>query len=501
MLPRPLRLSLAALIVVFAPALLTSAQTATPVPDAPPAMAAPVNLPPIVNASVTPRRVVYLDSMPTAGAQVMVDATKSEDPEGQPLTYAHDVNGDGVFTPWFFRAEVAEPVTMPGPFVATARVRDPLGAVGEQQVHMLARQFSRSYIRSTWNTSMPAFGLVGGLPAFVYEDYDKNLVLTGNDLADGRGRWTTVTVKPVNAMQEWLGISDYKWGTSCQLTDIWGVALLCDFRMEKDGSYMLRYLVTADPWSGKWTDLEVVKVRGEPAPTLGTIAYLPAVLYFNNNSLALLVGNWSAESGAVMVGGGFELIWSEDVGAAPPATHSAVVGVGDDFALPAFVYLNAAKPQLIYAVNQQADGRGKWDYIPIEGQTGDIGRPSLAMIAGRPTIAYRDGRKGHLKLAVNDRADGRGKWQVTVVYPGTADGPRTQSLAAIDGRAGIAFEDAARGLLFAYDPGVQTGNYWPVAVVDHRGNPALRRDPVLIAIDGSPAIGYGPFSIQFAAAR
>ncbi len=111
-------------------------------------MAAAVNLPPIVNASVIPRRVVYLDSMPTAGAQLMVDATKSEDPEGQPLTYAHDVNGDGVFTPWFFRAEAAEPITMPGPFIVTGASRDPLGAVGEQQLQMLARQFSRSYIRA-----------------------------------------------------------------------------------------------------------------------------------------------------------------------------------------------------------------------------------------------------------------------------------------------------------------------------------------------------------------
>ena len=134
-------------------------------------------------------------------------------------------------------------------------------------------------------------------------------------------------------------------------------------------------------------------------------------------------------------------------------------------------------------------------------QMGDTGRPALAMIAGRPAIAYRDGVKGHLKLAVNDSADGRGKWQVTVVYPGTPDGPRTQSLAAIDGRAGIAFEDATRGLLFAYDPGLPSGNYWPVALVDRLRNPTIRRDPVLIAIDGRPAIGYGPYSIQFATAR
>ncbi len=500
MLPRSLRLTLTVLIVALAPALLTAAQTATPVPDAPPALAAAVNLPPIVNASINPRRVVYLDSMPTAGAQLMVDATQSEDPEGQALTYAHDVNGDGIFTEWFFRAEAAEPITMPGPFVVTTRVRDPLGAVGEQQIHMLARQFSRSLIRGTSNQSGTPFGLANGRPAFVYKDGKGNLVITGNDLADGSGPWRTAVVKPVDAVRAYYGMEEYIGDIPCQMQTTWGVSLLCTFN-QGNGTYTLRYFVTDDPWSAKWSDLEVVQVRGEPAPTLGTIANLPAVLYFNNNALALLVGNGSAEADAVMVGGGFELIWSEDVGAAPPATHSAVVGVGDDFTLPAFVYLNVAKAQLSYAVNQQADGRGKWDYIPVDMQTGDIGVPSLAMIAGRPAIAYRDGRKGHLKLAVNDRADGRGKWQVTVVYPGTADGPRTQSLAAIDGRAGIAFEDGTRGLLFAYDPGLPTGNYWPVAVVDQRSYPSIRRDPTLIAIDGRPAIGYGPYSIQFATAQ
>mgnify|MGYP001125099086 CR=1 FL=1 len=115
----------------------------------------------------------------------------------------------------------------------------------------------------------------------------------------------------------------------------------------------------------------------------------------------------------------------------------------------------------------------------------DTGRPALAMIAGRPAIAYRDGAKGHLKLAVNDSADGRGKWQVTVVYPGTPDGPRTQSLAAIDGRAGIAFEDATRGLLFAYDPGLPSGNYWPVALVDERlSSAAASQDLREIGITG-----------------
>ena len=52
--------------------------------------------------------------------------------------------------------------------------------------------------------------------------------------------------------------------------------------------------------------------------------------------------------------------------------------------------------------DRQPDGRGQWDIVPIEGQAGDIGAPSLAVIAGRPAVAYRDGAKGHLKLAVSE---------------------------------------------------------------------------------------------------
>lgn len=500
---RPLRFVAVLVLVLLAPIALSAAQTTTPIPDAPPPVTA-TNLPPIVNALIVPRRVVYLDTASSAGAQVMLDAYKSEDPEGQPLTYAHDVNGDGVFTPWFFRSEASEMVTMAGPFVATARVRDPLGAVGEQQIHMQARQFSRSAIRYTGNRSMPAFALVHGRPAFVYEDGDGNLVMTINDLVDGSGPWTTHMVKPFDVVRDWTGIDEVNWGASCQMAapDA-GAHLICTFEPER-GGYTMRYLLSDDPMSTKWRDVEVATVSGVPAPTLGGVGGLPAVLYFNNNSLALLVATWGNTPDAVMASEAFELMWSTDVGTAPPATHSAVVPVGESLTLPAFAYLAANKAQLIYAVNQQADGRGRWDLVPIETQTGDIGTPSVAMVAGRPAIAYRDGAKGYLKLASSETPDGRGKWTVVVVDPAPADGPRTQSLAAIDGRASIAYEHATRGLLFAYDNGVRDAGYWPTAVVDHRtapGNTAYRRSPTLVAIDGRPAIGYGPFGINYATAR
>ncbi len=157
----------------------------------------------------------------------------------------------------------------------------------------------------------------------------------------------------------------------------------------------------------------------------------------------------------------------------------------------------------MFAVKSQSDARGQWTIVPVDGQSRDSGSPSLALIGGKPAIAYRDGAKGWLKLATNDAPDGRGKWTVKTVYAAADKSPRTQSLAAIDGRAGIAFDDSARGLLFAYDPGGQPDMTWPVAVIARPIPTDIvpGRAPVLVALDGRPAIGYGPYILTYAIAR
>jgi hypothetical protein len=456
----------------------------------------------VVNASVTPRRVVYLDALPSAGAQVMVDATASVDPEGQPLNYAADANGDGVLSQWFFRPESSEQVTMPGPFVITARAQDPLGAVGEQQVHMLARQFSTRVASGASSSPGFAFALANGRPAFFFESSHGDLMMTSSDGGDGTGRWSTAVVKPVDVVRDWLGAREFNWGTTCRATEHLGVALVCAFK-PKNGGYMLRYLRSTDPASGEWSDLEVVRVSEDPAAMPGAVGYFPAILYYNNSAVVLLMATWAPGADAVRVGGGFELVWSLNVGNAPRGSHSGVIGVGPKLDQPAFAYLDAARAQLIYVVGSQADGRGKWDMIPVEGQNGDTGTPSLALIGGRPAIAYRDGARGWLKLATSEAVDGRGKWTVRTVYAPADKSPRTQSLAEIDGRAGIAFEDAARGLLFAYDPGGRADVTWPVAAIAPP-LPAVigaPRAPVLIAAGNRPAIGYGPWILEYAIAR
>jgi hypothetical protein len=209
----------------------------------------------------------------------------------------------------------------------------------------------------------------------------------------------------------------------------------------------------------------------------------------------------------VMVSEEFELLWSTDVGDAPPASHSSVVPVGDPPMLPAIAYLDAAKGQLVVVVNQKADGHGNWDRVVVEPQQGDVGAPSLAMIGGRPAIAYRDGIKGYVKIAIAANPDGRGAWQVSVVDATTKPGgARVQSLAEIDGRAGVAYEHETRGLLFAYDPERPTADYWPAAVIDPRLLPfaggGYHLNPSLALVAGRPAVIYNSAGgMQFAMAH
>jgi hypothetical protein len=101
------------------------AQEPTPaVADQPPP-ACPSNLPPDVNATITPRRIVYLGSASGAGARVAIQAYKSQDPEGQPLLYSSDVDSEGTFTEFSLPAGSVELITMPGPFVAATLAHDP----------------------------------------------------------------------------------------------------------------------------------------------------------------------------------------------------------------------------------------------------------------------------------------------------------------------------------------------------------------------------------------
>ena len=70
-----------------------------------------------------PRQIVYLGVDPGASVFVTLLAYDTVIPAGLTPDYSCDVDGDGAFTPWFFRDDCGEKVTMAGPFVATMRVR------------------------------------------------------------------------------------------------------------------------------------------------------------------------------------------------------------------------------------------------------------------------------------------------------------------------------------------------------------------------------------------
>jgi hypothetical protein len=107
-------------------------------------------------------------------------------------------------------------------------------------------------------------------------------------------------------------------------------------------------------------------------------------------------------------------------------------------------------------------------------------------------------------VAVASTANGLGAWTVKTVAPRAGAG-RGQALATIDGRLAVAYEDENRGLVFAYDPGADYGDYWPSAVVDARVvnfSQGFFMSPSLAMVAGRPGIAYNSVGgIQFTAAR
>lgn len=389
---------------------------------------------------------------------------------------------------------------MPGPWVAAARVLDPLGAIGVQPFHMDARRFRASTFANS-RGAPSAVAIVAGRPAVVIQS-GPGFQFAINDQADGGGRWDMSAVLPIDWSMQGPTVD-----APCPLAVWLGHPHLACAHVAKGGALVLTHATNTLPdGSGTWDTGKLIQVRSDPAPTLGAAGDGLYLAYFQDRALTLLRYG-SRPLDAVVVGRGFELLWSTDVGSAPPASHSAVISVGDPPVLPAIAYLDAAKGQLVYAVNQKSDGRGRWDLVVVEPQQGDIGTPSLAMIGGRPAIAYRDGRKGYLKIAVAANPDGRGAWKVSVVDATTKPGgTRVQSLAEIDGRAGIAYEHETRGLLFAYDPERPTADYWPAAAIGAPPVPftdgRYHLNPSLALVAGRPAIVYYSVDgMQFATAR
>lgn len=459
-----------------------------------PAGGAP-GLPPVISARIIPSRVVYLGSAPGSNAQVVIQATGTVDPEGKALEYGCDSDGDGVFTPWFFHEPCAETVTMAGPFVASLHVRDEDQAVTTQSFHMEARQFETAFLDTGWGA--PALTTVAGRPALTYLG-DDGLMFAINSQRDGEGAWTSTQILPIDFSLQ-TGETAYR---PCPLALVAGrPAVACAYRTTN--AYPVMYAASdQSAGSGRWEIKKVIVLGDDSAPVLGIIQAGPAVTVFQDGAVTLLVGGIMVGSDAVMVSEDFELLTSFDVGPALPTAHSGMVTVGGKLALPALAFLDAKKGMLTYAVNQQSNGRGKWDTVAVEPQSGDIGAPVLAMLDGRPGIVYRDGAKGNLRVALAGTPDGRGAWKITVVAPRAAK--LGHSLALIDGRPAVAFQDDDHQLLFAYDPGFDNGQYWPSAVVDvwpsWAGDGYL--SPSLALIAGRPAIVYNQIGgTAFAAAR
>ena len=441
-----------------------------------------------------PRQIVYLGVDPGASVFVTLLAYDTVIPAGLTPDYSCDVDGDGAFTPWFFRNDCGEKVTMAGPFVATMRVRAAGREPASAALHMQARQFEAAYV-DVGQQDWPALAVVAGRPAIAYRDANAGLKFAINASADGSGAWTDTVVDARSGIE-----------CPCTLAVVGGHPTIAYADANQETLVVARN-ARADG-SGAW---ETWELGGEGAfayPTLTTVDGKPAVSYYHGGAIDLLVNEAADGSGSYRTDGVDGTRYSSEgvpgirigVGGGLAGPNATAL-VGDPPTLTALVAYDNNKAELVYKVQRRAPDKG-WTTVRLGDKTRNANFPTLAMLNGRPGIAFRDYLTGRLKIALATTADGQGEW--TVQDQDTSLQPKKhlgQSLALIDGRPAVAYTHDTQGVLFAYDSGRPDSGFWPSVAVGREGV-AGTGTPSLAQVAGRPAVVYADGAgIRFVRAR
>ena len=169
---------------------------------------------------------------------------------------------------------------------------------------------------------------------------------------------------------------------------------------------------------------------------------------------------------------------------------------------PAAVYKRDG--ELIFAINQAADGRGAWATSVID-TNGTWIYPDLAMVNGYPAVAYRRLSTGHLKFAVNSAADGLGDWSVRTLEEG--GGGVRPTLVEVDGRPAICalntwevcnvkWCNPYQAIKFYINDSPDGSGAWTIQTVTNGYRDSYNSvykdisDCAMALVDGRPAIAY-----------
>lgn len=177
---------------------------------------------------------------------------------------------------------------------------------------------------------------------------------------------------------------------------------------------------------------------------------------------------------------------------------------------PALSWVDAHDHQLRYvrALSESGIYRGDWDnVITVDGDCWAGSYPSLAVVDGRPAIAYEDALNYDLKYirALTSTGAEFYEWQSPVIVDSPGWVGVDPSLALVEGHPAISYYDLSKAdLKYARSTtphGLVASDWSQKAVVDSDG--IVGGSSTLAVVDGAPAISYldwGNRSVKYARA-
>jgi len=458
-------------------------------------MADPPNQPPVAMLNFNTNRVY----MGEAGDNELIsfNATGSYDPEGGPLEFAWDADGNGFFAAFGPGGTLDRAYTTPGSYLASVRARDDNGLVAEATRQVYAYRF-RHYMPDPTNdtTYCTSLAVVGGLPAFSHYNWGSgdlkySRATTASplsstdwnsyaiDTTDDVGYWNSLVV-----MSNGNPAIAYVDNTNGNLEFAYATVPLPD-----NAAYWFTYTIDSSGTVGRWLSMAV----RDGYPIISYYDITNGDLKFARSTLELPTapGDWAIHT----------VDSADDVGR---FCNLSVVST-DTADFPAIAYWDQTNDDVKYARASlwPPASSGGWLIYTLDGDDGSecgyMGVGSLrepGAVNGNPVVTYMDRTNWDLKIAIASvlEPSSAADWSIYALDDGTTYIGTSSSVARIGGR------------LFV--------SYWEMETLDLKlakakiGNPTSATDwwfhqvdtgyvftdwftTSLAVMDGKPIITYG----------
>jgi PKD repeat protein len=407
---------------------------------------------------------------------VTFDASGSEDPAGDIVSYQWDFESDGTIDETTTTPTISHVYTTVGSYTAQVTVVDDDG--NSDSATLTVR-----VLNGTWHTqtldvvgqvgTFTSAALIGGRPAIAYADqtnHRQKFVIAANN--EGTAWNIPLTVD-----------ANQRGGTYSSLAEIAGrpgIAFLDDLMgrvmyvrgLDSLGQTWAQPLGVAIP--GAIADVSLVQVQGSPA-----IAFVDETQSNDGDPVyvrALNSAGTSWDDGLLIDDTG------EDVSALDMKIINGVPAVG---------YVEEASRDLRFV--QSRDNVGNSWFLPVDAvSVGAVGNMlSLASVAGRPMLSYLEvsGTNTDPFAVRSNDADGIA-WPVSVSVDSGGDSEgQYNSLAVIGGVAGIAYYNLTQHRLEYVQAENAAGTAWGTPIVVDETADAGQFCS-LVSVHGAPGISY-----------